>query len=134
MAPPGRHPKYLVWLVLGLLLGCSSSPPPPLPPVAAQRTLDSWNPTYCKVSEFFGLHQPEEGRNTLVAYVQLVNPPDPHRKQTIFAARFQLLTRPNGRQQWFLTSLTNHSSGLSPRQGWDNLLIPVKDNPATPSP
>jgi hypothetical protein len=45
----------------------------------------------------------------------------------VYAARFHLLTVPEGRQQWFLVSLTTHSSGLSRRQGWDNLMILAKE-------
>jgi hypothetical protein len=59
--------------------------------------------------------------------VLLVNPSDKVQKQVPFAARFQLLTLPDGRQQWFLTSLMSHGAGLTRRQGWDNLIIPVKD-------
>jgi len=136
MELPGGHRKHLLWLVLALLLGCSfSSPAPPLTPAAAQLALDSWNPSHCKVVEFYGFHKPEKGsKNAQVAYVLLVNPGDQRQTQTIFTAHFQLLTRPNGKQQWFLTALTSHSSGLSKRQGWDNLLVPVKDNAAASSP
>jgi hypothetical protein len=47
----------------------------------------------------------------------------------VYTARFQLLTLPEGQSRWFLTSLVTHSSGLSKRLGWDNLIIPVKDPP-----
>jgi hypothetical protein len=79
------------------------------------------------VAQFYGFHQPgDPAGHTQVAYVSLVNPSDPLQKQTIFAAQFQLLTRPDGRQQWFLTSLISHAGGLSRRQGWDNLMEAVK--------
>jgi hypothetical protein len=61
-----------------------------------------------------------------LAFVLLTNPKDPAAKPVLSVARFQLLTRTDGNQEWFLTSLLSHSEGLSPRQGWDNLLIPVK--------
>jgi hypothetical protein len=129
-----RHKSFL-WLVLVVLMGCSlPTPPPSLSAAAAQNTLDNWNPSYCKVVEFYGFYTPgNSGGHSLVAYVLMVNPAEQPQKQTIFAARFQLLNRPDGRQQWFLTSLTSHASGLSRRQGWDNLMIAVKDNPGTAS-
>jgi hypothetical protein len=122
------HPKLVLWLILVVLTGCSLPPSlPPLTAAAAQQTLDNWNTTHCKVVEFYGFHHPGEGEgHTRVAYVLLVNPSEHQQKQTIFAARFQLLTQPDGRQQWFLTSLTNHGAGLSRRQGWDNLMVAVK--------
>ena len=129
-----RH-KSVLWLALVVLMGCSlPSPAPSLSAAAAQNTLDNWNPAYCKVVEFYGFYKPGDGGgHTLVAYVLLVNPGEQPQRQTIFAARFQLLHRPDGQQQWFLTSLTSHASGLSRRQGWDNLMIAVKDNPAAAS-
>ena len=136
MKSPGRRYKFAPLIVLAALLGCSlPSSVPPLSAAAAQHTLDTWNPTYCKVVKFHGIYQPEDaGGNTRVAYVSLVNPKEPRQVQPVYAARFQLLTRPDGRQQWFLTSLTNHGSGLSLRQGWDNILVAVKDAPATATP
>jgi len=130
MKSAGMSPKLVLWLILMVLTGCFPSPaPPPLTAAAAQQTLDNWNTTYCKVKEFYGFHDSRDsGGTTQVAYVLLVNPSDHLQRQTIFAARFQLLTQPDGRQQWFLTSLTNHSSGLSRRQGWDNLMVPVKED------
>ncbi|MBI4644085.1 MAG: hypothetical protein HY743_10285 [Deltaproteobacteria bacterium] len=135
MKSAGMRPKLVLWLILVVLTGCSlPSPPPPLTAAAAQQTLDSWNTTYFKVVEFYGLHNPgDSAGHTQVAYVSMVNPNDAHQKQTIFAARFQLLTQPDGRQQWFLTSLTSHSSGLSRRQGWDNLMVPAKETGADAS-
>lgn len=127
MKSAGWRPQLVLCLILVVLTGCSLPPPPPLAPTAAQQTLNDWNPTYCKVVQFYGFHQPGDAAgHTQVAYVLLVNPSDPLQKQTIFAAHFQLLTRPDGRQQWFLTSLTSHAAGLSRRQGWDNLMEPVK--------
>ena len=125
----GWRPKFILCLILGALMGCSlTSSPPPLTAAAAQETLDAWNPTYCKVVKFYGFHQVQEGPgSTRVAYVLLVNPSERAQKQTIFAARFELLTRPDGRQQWFLTSLITHAGGLSRRQGWDNLMEPVTE-------
>jgi hypothetical protein len=117
-------------LFFSLLLGCSLpfAPTPPLSADAARQTLDRWNPQYCKVAEFYGFHQ-SEASNTRQAYVLIANPKDPAAKPVIFVAQFQLLTRPNGSQEWFLTSLVSHAGGLSRRQGWDNLLIPVRPQP-----
>jgi hypothetical protein len=131
MSLSGWHQKAAVVLLVGFMLGCtvpSSSASPPLTAAAAQQTIDSWNPTYCKVVEFYGFHKgPESLGPTQVAYVLLANPSDRAHKQIISVARFQLLTRPDGQQQWFLTSLVSHAAGLTRRQGWDNLIIPVKD-------
>jgi hypothetical protein len=130
-----RHKSFL-WLALVVLMGCSlpAPAPPSLSAAAAQNTLDNWNPSYFKVVEFYGFYKPGNGGGyALVAYVLAVNPGEQPQKQTIFAARFQLLNRPDGQQKWFLTSLISHASGLSRRQGWDNLMIPVQDNPATAS-
>ncbi len=125
----GRLAAVLM-LVVGLL-GCGLPPAaaePPLSVAAAQATLDSWNPSYCKVAEFYGLYKPEGGGAVQVAYVNLVNPSDKAQKLTIYAATFQLLSRPDGKQQWFLTSLLTHGQGLFvKRQGWDNLMLPLKE-------
>jgi hypothetical protein len=126
----GRRRHAATILLLGFIFGCTvpSSATPPLTAAAAQQTLDSWNPSYCKVVEFYGFHKPGgEAGTTQVAYVLLVNPGDKAQKQTVFAARFQVLTSPDGQDRWFLTSFVSHSSGLSLRQGWDNLFIPVKE-------
>ncbi len=129
--------KLSGWLGLcGLFLmtafwwGCTASPftaPPPLSVAAAQNTLDTWNPGYCKVAEFYGFYQPEAA-NTRIAYVAIVNPGAQAQKAEVFAATFQLLSRPDGRQQWFLTGVVTIGSGiLTKRQGWDNLLVPVQE-------
>ncbi|MFZ5453202.1 MAG: hypothetical protein ACOZF2_15190 [Thermodesulfobacteriota bacterium] len=129
----GWRLKFVLGLILMVLAGCSlPSPPPPLTANAAQQTLNAWNPTFCKVVKFYGFYQPGDGPGpTRVAYVSLVNPSDHLQKQTIFAARFQLLAQPDGRQQWYLTSLISHAAGLSRRQGWDNLMEPVTEAGAT---
>jgi hypothetical protein len=117
-------------ILLGFLMGCtvpSASQSMPLTPAAAQNVLDSWNPAYCKVAEFYGFYKPEGGAGTEVAYVLIANPSEKAQKPVVYAAQFQLLTLPTGQEQWFLTSLVTHSSGLSRRQGWDNLMIPVKE-------
>jgi len=68
-----------------------------------------------------------------VAYVSLVNPSDKAQKSAIYAATFQLLTRPDGKPQWFLTSLITHGQGLFIKhQGWDNLLVPIKEGSSRP--
>jgi hypothetical protein len=121
-----RHCFGTLVLLLMVLLGCTALGPgtPPLTAAQARQTLDSWNPNYCKVIEFYGFHRPVEG--TLVAYVLLTNPSDKAHKPMMYVAKFQLLTLADGAQKWYLTSLINHASGLTRRQGWDNLLIPVE--------
>jgi hypothetical protein len=122
-----KAPKFLSCLFISLLLGCNLPflPASPLTMAAARQTLDRWNPQYCKVIEFYGFYQPEAA-DTRQAYVLLANPKDPAAKPVVFVAQFQRLTRPDGSQEWFLTGLMSHSGGLTRRQGWDNLLIPVK--------
>jgi hypothetical protein len=126
----GKGKKFLLCLLFSLLLGCNLSflPAPPLNIAAAQHTLNHWNPQYCKVIEFYGLHQPA-APDTRLAYMLIANPKDPAAKPVLSVAQFQLLTLPDGNQEWFLTSLVSHSGGLTRRQGWDNLMIPVKIEP-----
>jgi hypothetical protein len=126
----GKAQKFLFCLFFSLLLGCNLSflPPPPLTIAAAQHILNHWNPQYCEVRKFYGLHQPAAA-DTRSAYVLIANPKDTAAKPVLAVARFQLLTRPDGNQEWFLTSLVSHSEGLTRRQGWDNLMIPVKIEP-----
>jgi hypothetical protein len=126
----GKARTLLGCLLLSLICGCNLPfvPTPPLPAAAARQTLEQWNPQYCKVIEFYGFYQPADA-DTRLAYVLIGNPKDPVAKPVIFTAQFQLLTRPEGNQEWFLTSLTSHAGGLSRRQGWDNLFIPVKMKP-----
>ncbi len=130
MALTGWGKRTAVVLFMAWILGCTvpSSAYPPLTAATAQNTLDGWNPNYCKVAEFYGFHQ-ESGGNLQVAYVLIVNPADRSQKPAIYAAQFQLLTRPDGRDRWYLTSLVTHSAGLTRRQGWDNLVIPVQEAP-----
>jgi hypothetical protein len=132
MSASGWHCKTAAVLLLAFFLGCTapSAAVPPLTAKAAQDTLDRWNPNYCKVAELYGLHQPDNGATTLVAYALIVNPSDKAQKPTVYEARFQLLSLPDGNQRWFLTSLITHGFGLSRRQGWDNLIIPVKESAA----
>jgi len=120
-------------LLLTLVLGCTApgAAPPRLTATGAQQTLDSWNPNYCKVADFYGFHKPAEGGTTQVAYVLLTNPAEKGHKPMLYTARFQLLTLADGQQRWYLTSLVNHASGLTRRQGWDNLLVPVKEAAAS---
>lgn len=125
-----RNCMAAIALVSILFLGCtvpSASQSTPLTAAAAQKTLDSWNPTYCKVKQFYGFYQPGGNGGEKVAYVLMANPVDKEAKPLVFTARFRLLTLPSGQPQWFLTSLVTHSSGLSRREGWDNLMIPVKE-------
>ena len=126
----GKAQKSLCCLVLSLLLGCNLPffPAPPLTSAAARQTLNRWNPQYCKVVEFYGFYQ-SEAADSREAYVLIANPKEPAAKTAVFVAQFQRLTRPDGSQEWFLTSLVSHSGGLTRRQGWDNLLIPVKSKP-----
>jgi hypothetical protein len=118
-------------LLLSGILGCmpSSSSTPPLTVAAAKHTLDSWNSGFCKVADFYGFYISGENPATQVAYVLIANPSDKAQKPLVYTARFQLLTLPEGQPLWFLTSLVTHSSGLSRRLGWDNLIIPVKAPP-----
>jgi len=123
-------------LLLGCFLGCvapSAPQTPPLTAAAARYTLDSWNPGFCKVAEFVGFYG--SGANAAIqeAYVLIGNPGDNLQKPMVYVARFQLLTAPEGQPRWFLTSLVTHSSGLTRRLGWDNLIIPVKAPPAAAS-
>ena len=126
----GRVRKLLFCLCLSLLVGCNLPflPAPPLTIAAARRTLDHWNPQYCKVVEFYGFYQPA-APDTKEGYVLVANPKEHNAKPVIFVAQFKLLTRSDGSQEWFLTSLVSHSAGLTRRQGWDNLLIPVRNKP-----
>ena len=122
-------------LLLGLSWGCNLPPSgssPPLTAQAARQTLEQWNPKYVKVVEFYGFHQPGAG-DTRVAYLLLVNPGDPAQHQVVYEARFQLVTKPDGQPQWFLTGLITHGAGLSRRQGWDNLFIPVQEKAPAPA-
>ncbi len=126
----GRGLSAAVFMLWVGLLGCGLAPAAaelPLTVAAAQATLDSWNPSYCKVAEFYGLYKPEVAGSVQVAYVLIANPSDKAQKPTVYEAKFHLLTRPDGKRVWFLTSLITHSSGLTRRQGWDNLMIPVKE-------
>jgi hypothetical protein len=124
--------KLLICLCFSLLPGCNLPfwPAPPLTIAAARQTLDRWNPQYCKVVEFYGFSQPPAD-GSRESYVLLANPRERAAKPVIFVAQFKLLTRPDGSREWFLTSLMNHSAGLTRRQGWDNLLIPVQEKPLT---
>jgi hypothetical protein len=120
-------------LLLSGILGCtlpSSSSTPPLTAAAARHTLDSWNSGFCKVVDFYGFYISGENATSQEAYVLIANPSDKVQKPVVYTARFQLLTLPEGTPRWFLTSLVTHSSGLSRRLGWDNLIIPVKAPPA----
>jgi GNAT superfamily N-acetyltransferase len=123
----GRPARFFLIVFLIMAAGCAMPAPEKLPLHIedAQRALDRWNPQFCKVAEFYGVH--EAGADTLVGFVLIASPAHPEVKPTLYEARFQLLTRPDGRQQWFLTSLMNHAAGLTRRQGWDNLFVPVKD-------
>jgi hypothetical protein len=85
------------------------------------------------VVEFYGIYAPGERTNARMAYVLIGNPSDKNQKPTRYEARFQLLTLPEGGERWFLVSLMTHSSGLTRRQGWDNLMIQVTAAPASPS-
>ena len=125
-----RAQKLLLCLGFSLVLGCNLPlfPAPPLTIAAARQTLDRWNPQYCKVVEFYGFYQ-SGAADTTEGYVLLANPKEHNAKPVIFVAQFKLLTRSDGSQEWFLTSLVNHSAGLTRRQGWDNLLIPVRNKP-----
>jgi hypothetical protein len=124
-------------LLLGCLLGCAVPSPsvsPPLTAAAAKNTLDSWNPNYCKVAEFYGFYKPGEGAVTnQIAYVLMANPSDKNQKPAVYEAQFRLLTPAEGPQRWFLTAIVSHSAGLTRRQGWDNLIIPVKDAASGPA-
>jgi hypothetical protein len=137
MTLSGWRPWAALVLLLSGFLGCtvpSSSQAPPLTAAAVKHTLDTWNPTFCKVAEFYGFYKAGDNPAKQVAFVLIANPRDKTQKPMVFAARFQLLTLPEGQSRWFLTSLVTHSSGLTRREGWDNLIIPVKSPPAAASP
>jgi hypothetical protein len=128
----GWRRRAAIVLLLGGILGCalpSSSQTPPLTAAAAKHTLDTWNPGYCKVMDFYGFYLPGPNSASQEAYVLIGNPGDKAQKPVVYTARFQLLTLPEGQTRWFLTSLVTHSSGLNKRLGWDNLIIPVKAPP-----
>jgi hypothetical protein len=130
MCGTGWRRLAAIVLLLGLYVGCTMPSSPinsELTPTAARNTLDSWNPSFCKVVEFYGSYKSGENGASEVAYVLIANPGDKNQKPSVYAARFQLLTLPEGKRQWFLVSLVTHGSGLSRRQGWDNLVIPVKE-------
>ena len=119
-------------LLLSGILGCtlpSSSQTPPLTAAAAKHTLDSWNSGFCKVVEFYGFYISGANPASQEAYVLIGNPGDKAQKPVVYTARFQLLTFPEGQPRWFLTSLLTHSSGLTKKLGWDNLIIQVKVPP-----
>jgi hypothetical protein len=125
----GRQSRKLFYgLLLCAFLGCNLPflPTLPLTSAAARQTLDRWNPHYCKVVDFYGFYQPEAA-DQRQAFVLIANPKDPAAKPVIFIAQFQRLNRPDGSQEWFLTSLVSHSAGLTRRQGWDNLLVQVQN-------
>lgn len=130
MGLSGLQRFVAVVLLLGCFLGCavpSPSASPPLTVAAARNTLDSWNPNYCKVAEFYGFYKPGDGAGpSLTAYVLIANPGDKNQKPAVYEAQFLLLTLPDGQARWFLTAVVSHSAGLTRRQGWDNLIIPVK--------
>jgi hypothetical protein len=124
--------RAAIVLLLSGILGCmppSSSQTPPLSTAAARHTLDSWNPDFCKVMDFYGFYVSGRNSASQEAFVLIGNPSDKAQKPVVYTARFQLLTPPEGQPRWFLTSLVTHSSGLSKRLGWDNLIIPVKAPP-----
>ena len=135
MQPSTGRRWVALWLVLGFFLGCAvpSVASPPLTAEAARSVLDSWNPNYCKVVEFHGIYAPGERANARMAYVLIGNPSDKNQKPKRHEARFQLLTLPEGGERWFLVSLVTHSSGLTRRQGWDNLMVQVNAAPDSPS-
>ena len=135
MQPSTGRRWVALLLLLGFFLGCAvpSVASPPLTAEAVKNVLDSWNPNYCKVAEFYGIYAPGERANARMAYVLIGNPSDKNQKPTRYEARFQLLTIPEGGERWFLVSLVTHSSGLTRRQGWDNLMIEVPAAPAASS-
>jgi hypothetical protein len=125
----GWRRRAAIGFLLSCFLGCalpSASQSPPLTTAAAKDTLDTWNPSFCKVADFYGFYKSENNAASQVAYVLIANPGDKAQKPQVYAARFQLLTLPDGHMRWYLVSLITHSSGLIRRQGWDNLMIPVK--------
>jgi hypothetical protein len=129
MFPSGSRRRVALLLLLGFFLGCAlpSSASPPLTAAAAQNSLDGWNPSYCKVVKFYGFYLPTESPHTQVAYVLLANPGNRNQKPAVYEASFQLLNPPEGQARWFLVSLITHSQGLTRRQGWDNLMVEVKE-------
>lgn len=127
MTRPGKAAAVIILILISCLSSCKfpNPPTPTLTAAAVRYTLNDWNPQYCKVIEFYGLHQPAAA-NTRLAYVLLANPKDPEARPVLYVAHFQLLNRPDGTREWFLTSLLTHAGGITRPQGWDNLLVPVK--------
>jgi hypothetical protein len=126
-----RRRAAIVFLLSGIL-GCAlpaSSQAPPLTAAAAKHTLDTWNPDFCKVVDFYGFYLSGQNPASQEAYVLIANPGDKAQQPLVYKARFRLLTLPEGKARWFLTSLVTHNSGLSKKLGWDNLIIPVKSPP-----
>ncbi len=119
-----------VALIVFLAAGCqpSKSDIRELTVAEAQHTLNTWNPSYAKVMEFYGFYYPDGNPQGpgCVAYVLLSNPADKEPRLLVYEAHFRRLVRPEGTSQWYLTGLISHSAGLTRRQGWDTLLIPVK--------
>lgn len=126
--------KPFGWLGLTMLFlllgGCPSSPvsQTDLSVEAARHALDTCNPSYVKVMEFYGLYYPDQRppRNTCIAYVLITNPTEKDQKLVVYEANFKRLLKADGQGQWYLAGLLTHGSGLTKRLGWDNLMIPVK--------
>lgn len=117
-------------LLLALAAGCRSGDGglQELTAESVRQTLNSWNPSYVKVMEVFGFYYREANPQgaDCIAYVLLANPADKDQKLVVYEAHFKKLFQPDGTGQWYLTGLISHSAGLTRRQGWDTLLIPVK--------
>ena len=91
LAPRGGDSALAEWFP-GLRGALFVTGLPPLTAAAARHTLDSWNPGFCKVVDFYGFYVSGENSAAQEAYVLIANPGDKVQKPVVYAARFQLLT------------------------------------------
>ena len=91
--------RAAIVLLLGGILGCalpSSSQTPPLTTAAAKHTLDSWNPGFCKVMDFYGFYLSGQNSASQEAYVLIGNPGDKAQKPVVYASPVPTSHPPGG--------------------------------------